>query len=308
MSNQLVLSSDDLFCNITEFIDTNATKVAFASLTRDTYNNANQIYLPQQIHASSLQRYNIRFIITDMVNDTYLPLSCLPSDLVKLELSYTSFDLPLGPPSSLKILVLGDFFNQILPDLPDSLRILIIGKRHNRPLRKLPSSLELLILNDEYDYSLNELPPNLKILILGGNYKRPLMNVPRNVIVLQPVYNPYKSWIADTGYIHLHHMVSNVDQQPDLNPQPAELNDLFLSVLSDTSKILLRDFDISCIKKYHELPIFSRLVSSEITSDGKMNILSLRDEAIRGFDGENNGNLVDFDVDEIDIDDTVVQD
>ena len=66
-------------------------------------------------------------------------------------------------PNSLKILYLGDDFNQPIDNLPDSIEVLFLGDRFNKEINNIPNKIEKLDLSNRFNKSINLNNKNLKL-------------------------------------------------------------------------------------------------------------------------------------------------
>lgn len=81
-------------------------------------------------------------------------------------------------PKFLKLLTMGEYFNQHLASLPESLVELNISHLYNNPLPELPRGLKKLRLGNAFNFPLR-LPELLTTLELGDNFNQPLPSLPR---------------------------------------------------------------------------------------------------------------------------------
>lgn len=87
-------------------------------------------------------------------------------------------------PESLRVLFLGDTFNEPIPELPPFLEVLGFGTCFNHPLPKLPASLRDLGLEFRYDQPMPALPPRLKYLQTGQSQVQTLPPSLKGVVFL----------------------------------------------------------------------------------------------------------------------------
>jgi hypothetical protein len=87
-------------------------------------------------------------------------------------------------PSSLKILEMGDSFNNVI-NLNEGLKVLFMGSRFNQNLNFIPDSLEVLILGHAYNkvISISE-SKNLKHVKLGNLFDQPI-TFPQSLLILE---------------------------------------------------------------------------------------------------------------------------
>jgi hypothetical protein len=139
----------------------------------------------------------------------------LPNTLEIIIFPHNSiFNKPINDlPTSLKILCLGNYFDQVITNLPNNIEHLILPNNYNYQIIKLPSNLKTLIFNSEVDNSYNEfhyvqpnfelnyLPINLEFLSLPINcdvnklYKLcKFINNPKIIIFKSPEAILYKGF------------------------------------------------------------------------------------------------------------------
>ena len=92
------------------------------------------------------------------------------------------FNSQFLPSKKLKYLYLGNSYNVPLPNLPDSLEHLEIGNYFNQIIVNLPKNLIYLKLGNLYDHTLNHLPDSLKHLEIGDNFDQIIIDFTFNVV------------------------------------------------------------------------------------------------------------------------------
>jgi hypothetical protein len=82
--------------------------------------------------------------------------------------------------------------------IPSSVKVLIFGNQFNQCLDDLPTHIEVLIFPNYSDFNckLDNLPVNLKAVIFGKNYNQPLNLLPSSIIFIEfPLYSQYSTII-----------------------------------------------------------------------------------------------------------------
>lgn len=105
------------------------------------------------------------------------------SSLQIIDLSSSDFDYPINNlPVNLKVLILGNKFNQVLDYLPEGILLLSTGNSFIHPLDKLPEGLEVLIIGNNFNNTLNNLPSSLQELVLNSYvFNESVYNLPTNI-------------------------------------------------------------------------------------------------------------------------------
>ena len=135
----------------------------------------------------------------------YPPIKKLEKYMIPCSLTYlefgNNFDGKLFQgnmlPSSLKTLILGDSYNDILNCLPNTLESLTFGDTHNSPLLLgvLPNSLKFLKFGQKYNLPLGTLPDSLQELIFGAHFNSEISSLPSSLKHLTFGYNYSQSII-----------------------------------------------------------------------------------------------------------------
>lgn len=139
------------------------------------YNDSIQIY-PAKLEKLVFSMKICKDKITSLSD--WDDIALLPSTLKHLSLLNYTDPLPILP-SGLKVLILGEDFNQPVDNLPNSLEELHLGDYFNQPLDNLPCSLKKLYINSSFfKFPVDNLPIGLEILKLGNVYREPMNNLP----------------------------------------------------------------------------------------------------------------------------------
>ena len=191
-------------------------------------------------------------------------VALLPSTLKHLSLLDYTDPLPILP-SGLKILVLGDKFNQPVDNLPNSLEKLDLGEEFDKTVDNLPNSLEELYLGDYFNKPLDYLPPNLKKLYINSSFfKYPVDNLPVSLEILKLGY-AYKKPMNN-----LPNRLKYLDIISYISPEPRTLN-----TLPDSIEHLVIDFTGENIDKLPaNLKICEYIAYSEEDVDEYLNKLN----------------------------------
>lgn len=122
---------------------------------------------------------------------------------------------------SLKILIIGDLFDQTIKLLPESLIVLKIGNnfdrsvnllpctlqelklgdKFNKPINKLPTTLIKFIVGYSFNQNIDQLPPSVQHIQLGGNFTHVLNILPQSLELL----------ILNKNYIHSNELTKNIN-------------------------------------------------------------------------------------------------
>ena len=192
------------------------------------YDNAIQIY-PEKLETLVLNMKICKYNITSLSD--WDDVALLPSTLKNLSLLNYTDPLPILP-YGLKILVLGDQFNQPVDNLPNSLEKLCLGEEFDQTVDNLPNSLEELYLGDYFNHPLDYLPHNLKKLHINSSFfKYPVDNLPVGLEILK-LGNAYTKPINN-----LPNTLKYLDLISYITPEPRTLN-----TLPDSIEHLLIDF------------------------------------------------------------------
>lgn len=110
----------------------------------------------------------------------------LPRRLEVLDLSRCDkFNGSLSPGVTalrkLRVLKLGDAFDQPVDHLPDTLETFVVGRLFNQPVDCLPSGVTTIVLGHGFDHPVDSLPRSLQYLTLSCLFTRCTQGLPRSI-------------------------------------------------------------------------------------------------------------------------------
>ena len=86
----------------------------------------------------------------------------------------------------------GDYFNQLVDNLPNSLTHLKFGWNFDQSVNNLPNSLTHLKFGKDFNQAVDNLPESLIHLKLGEMFNQPVDNLPNSIIKLTLVTSSRK--------------------------------------------------------------------------------------------------------------------
>lgn len=115
-----------------------------------------------------------------------LPKDFLPRSLHTVRLC-GYFNQAIGGllPPFLRVLGLGDGFDQPIDDIPGTITHLHLGNAFDRPLDNLSPALVWLRFGTKFNQSIDKLPPNLRHLRLGSSFNKPVDHLPSTLTWLK---------------------------------------------------------------------------------------------------------------------------
>jgi len=119
----------------------------------------------------------VQYLTFSEVFDRELEQDYLPKGLLHLRFG-AFFNKPLQHlPSSLKVLILGDKFNEITTTWPN-LSTLEFGCYFNKYVKHLPINLKKLTFGWCFNHMITTWPPSLTSLEFGNNFNQPVVDLP----------------------------------------------------------------------------------------------------------------------------------
>lgn len=119
----------------------------------------------------------ITIVLENIIPDEFI--AYLPHTISVLYLDNYKSTLELIETNSHIItLIIGNYFNKIINNLPPNLKYLKIGDKFNQEIKTYSSNLKVLVLGNSYDKNLDNLPMGLIKLVLGDNFNCEINNLP----------------------------------------------------------------------------------------------------------------------------------